>query len=178
MLAHIGLLDLLLLLDRTHLLLGIEHMPRHLPVAGNALDLGMCRVLLLQRLLVVEIDSLAWTYHAQLLGGLRLPHAHVHLVGAGENVSIIQGPGHTDHMLHAFRVINIPGVAVMGIVNADSLVVAGGDEFLARGRVVHIGDGGNMIEVHLKGSLQLAGVKCIEAGKERESYTSDNSSIY
>lgn len=175
-LAHIGLLDLLLLLDRAHLLLCIEHVTRHLAMARDALDLRMSGILLLQRLLVIEIDALTWTDDAQLFGGIRLPHADVHFVGAGENVSIIEGPGHADHMLHAFCVVNIPRVTVVGIVDPNGLVVAGRDEFLASGRVVNIGDSGNMVKVNLQRRLQLASVKGIKAVRNKD--FSNTSSSY
>lgn len=107
-LAHIGLLDLLLILDQAHLSLGIHDMARHLAMPGNALDLRMGSILLFQRLLVIEVDPLTGPNHAQFLGGIGLPHAHVHFIGAGEDVSIVQRPGDTDHVLHALRVVYVP----------------------------------------------------------------------
>jgi len=123
-LAHIGLLDLFLLLDRAHLFLCIEHVTRNLAMASNSLDLRMSGILLLQCLLVIEVDPLTRTNDAQFFGCICLPHAHVHLIGAGEDVSIIQRPGHTHHMLHTFGVVDVPRVAMVGIVEPDSLVIA------------------------------------------------------
>jgi len=66
-------------------------------------------------------------------------------------------------MLHTFGVVDVPRVAMVGIVEPDSLVIASWDEFLARGRVVHVSDGRNVVKVHLQGRLQLAGVKGVKA---------------
>ena len=37
-----------------------------------------------------------------------LPHAHVHVVGAGENVRRVPAEAHRKHALHAPRVVHLP----------------------------------------------------------------------
>lgn len=49
-----------------------------------------------------------WPYHAQLLRGISLPEADVHLVRATHDVLAVRGPLHTDNVLHSLCVIHFP----------------------------------------------------------------------
>lgn len=148
-LAHIGLLDQLLVLDSAHLTLSIKNMSWHLAMAGDTFDLRMGCVFLLKRLLIVEISTFSWTYDTQLFRCIRLPHADVHFIRAREDVPVVQRPSNTDHMLHSLGVINITRMALMGMIDAHCLVVARRNELLARGRIVNVGDSRDVVEVNL-----------------------------
>lgn len=165
-LAYIGLLDELLVLDSAHFALRIEHMSWHLAMAGDTFNLRMGCIFLLERLLIVEISTFPRTYDAKLFGCIRLPHTNVHFIGAREDVPIVQRPSNTDHMLHTFGMIDITRMALMGMIYAHSLVVAGGDKLLACGGIVNVCHSRDVVEVNLQWRLQLACVKGVKTKKE------------
>ncbi len=48
------------------------------------------------------------TDRCNLLGRIRLPHAHVHLIAAREQEFVVHRPHDGDHALHSLRVIHLP----------------------------------------------------------------------
>lgn len=159
------LLALLLVLDRTMLVLMIVNVFGHLSMLGDAADLRMRSELLLQRIAIAQGGLLARPQSAQLLGRSSLPQANVHFVRTAKDVLVVQAPAHTRDALHPFRVVNLARVSLVDVVDANRLVVAAGYELPAGGRIVDVRDGGDVIEVDLDGIAELARIECVETGR-------------
>lgn len=69
------------------------HKHTHTPV-DECLVIGLLVLLTRQR-------------HTQLLRRIRLPHAHIHVVAAAVHIGGVTTEAHTEHALHALRVIHL-----------------------------------------------------------------------
>lgn len=162
------LLAHLLLAGRILLPLVVVHLLGHLPVVGDALDLGMRRKLLLQRVVLALGHLLPGPQRAQLLRRIRLPQTNVHLVRPVVDVPVVLRPPHTRDVLHSLRVVHVPRVGLVHVKDAQRLIVGARHKLLARRRIVHVNHSGRVALVHLRRVLQPTCVECVQTVKRNK----------
>ena len=74
----------------------------------------------------------------------------------------VRGVGCAEDALHAFRVVDVLGVARCTAPKANSAVVRSGDEVFARGREGDVHDGGHVVFEHIQRAVHFPDVEDVD----------------